>query len=364
MANDIFISYSRKDTYIVNQFVDRFRNAGFVVWIDEKGIESGEAFKRVITQAIMDSQVFVFFSSEASNKSEWTAKEIGIAAHLHKHIIPVKLDDSSYNLEIMFDLINIDFIDFTIEEKKEGMIEKLISSISRITGKGVVSTSDNTIPDAQPLEFELPELQIPELQIPEPELPELQADSMMEDSTTERSTYIESETKIADPELPELPELPTNPVSSSGYTTGYKVRLKSGGYAKLSVLKVIKDNFMLGLAEAKALLDSAPVTFEKIMDKRQAEQIIREISNEGGTAELISCNESIQTSGSKIHLIECGDAKLHLIKFIKESFGISLSEAYNYVNSTPIIIDVLMDRDNAEYLKAEINHIGGRAEIV
>ncbi len=133
MANkyDIFISYSRKDSDKVNAIVNYIEKAGFHVWIDKNGIESGEGFKHVIVNAIENSSVVLFFSSENSHHSPWTAKEVGVAVSLKKHIIPIHLDSSNYNKEIMFDLVNIDFIDYTDPSKHEAVLQKLIKSLEK-----------------------------------------------------------------------------------------------------------------------------------------------------------------------------------------------------------------------------------------
>lgn len=77
--SDIFISYSRYDSNVVNELVSLLEEEGYSVWIDRDGIESGDDFKRVILKAIKESKVVLFFSSEHSNVSDWTAKEIGVA---------------------------------------------------------------------------------------------------------------------------------------------------------------------------------------------------------------------------------------------------------------------------------------------
>ena len=64
MKYDVFVSYSRKDTKIVDEFVNRLESEGVRVWIDRDGVESGDAFKRVIVNAIKESALFMFFSSE------------------------------------------------------------------------------------------------------------------------------------------------------------------------------------------------------------------------------------------------------------------------------------------------------------
>lgn|GEM_PF-6905769 len=107
---DVFISYSRKDIDIVLQYVAFLERQGLNVWIDRKGIYSGDKFKGLITQAIIDSDTVLFFSSTNSNASPWVEKEISVAVHMNKTIIPIKLDMSNYNVEYLMDLVDLDFV--------------------------------------------------------------------------------------------------------------------------------------------------------------------------------------------------------------------------------------------------------------
>lgn len=130
MEKEIFVSYSRHDSTIVDAIVHRLESKGFSVWEDRNGIESGEDFKRVIVRAIENCKVVLFFSSRHSNVSEWTAKEIGVAVYEEKHIIPILLDHSKYNPAVKFDLINLDFLDFTnlsLWDKMMVQLEKTLS---------------------------------------------------------------------------------------------------------------------------------------------------------------------------------------------------------------------------------------------
>lgn len=132
---DVFISYSRKDSNAIGPFVSCLEKSGFKIWIDKDGIESGEAFKEVIVNAIESSSVLLFFSSENSNQSKWTTKEIGIATQLRTPIIPVKLDHSAFSKEILFDLVNTDYIDYTDKRYHEASMAKLLSSVSKLCSK-------------------------------------------------------------------------------------------------------------------------------------------------------------------------------------------------------------------------------------
>ena len=129
---DVFISYSRKNSDIVNIVANRLKKEGLNIWIDEDGIESGDLFKKVITTAIENSACLLFFSSEASNQSQWTAKEIGIAIYEGIPVIPVLLDDTRYNPEIKFDLVNRDFVDMKDSAFHDKSIARIVKSIKNL----------------------------------------------------------------------------------------------------------------------------------------------------------------------------------------------------------------------------------------
>ena len=114
---DIFISYSRKDIEVVDRFCSILDSVGITYWIDREGI-GADSFKSVIVEAIENSTIFVFFSSRNSNQSKWTAKEIGIAVDSDKTIIPLRIDDSPYNSEVRFDLINLNYYDLFNDYQK------------------------------------------------------------------------------------------------------------------------------------------------------------------------------------------------------------------------------------------------------
>ena len=139
---DSFISYSRQDLKVVEPFVQRLESAGYKVWIDKKGIYTGGQFKKVIVEAIENSTVFIFFSSKNSNVSPWTEKEIGIAVSRKKHIIPIKLDETNYNENVEFDLINLDFVNYHSKSNREYEIGKLTRTLENIIGIPIIVETD------------------------------------------------------------------------------------------------------------------------------------------------------------------------------------------------------------------------------
>lgn len=130
MVYNVFISYSRKDKSFIDKFCKSLTDCGITYWLDKRGIENGNDFKTTIVKAIESSSVFLFFSSKNSNNSIWTAKEIGIAVARSKPIIPIKLDSSPYNEAVEFDLVNLDFVDFSRHSTYNETLSKLIDTIA------------------------------------------------------------------------------------------------------------------------------------------------------------------------------------------------------------------------------------------
>ncbi len=68
--------------------------------------------------------------------------------------------------------------------------------------------------------------------------------------------------------------------------TTFDVILKSGGAAKLGVVKLVKDITGLGLKEAKDLVDGAPKPVKEGIDKAEAESIKKQLEEAGAEVEV------------------------------------------------------------------------------
>jgi len=68
--------------------------------------------------------------------------------------------------------------------------------------------------------------------------------------------------------------------------TVFTVELTDGGATKIAVIKVVKAVTGLGLADAKALVDSAPKTVKENISKAEAEELKKQIEEAGGKVEL------------------------------------------------------------------------------
>lgn len=130
---DIFISYSNKDRQIVHKYAKFLEDYGYKVWYDAKGLYGGVKFAGEIADAIEASKLFVFFSSENSNKSEWTKGEIFLAQKFGKQILPVRLDDSDYEKSVMIVLLPLQYI-VCKNGVSPGSLEELQNAINKFIG--------------------------------------------------------------------------------------------------------------------------------------------------------------------------------------------------------------------------------------
>ncbi len=99
----IFISYSRRDQSIVEEFYNQIKGDGHDVWYDKIGIHAADLWMANIEKAIEQCDVFLYFSSVNSNtepsepQKEWyTQIEVKYAIDQFKTIIPIVLDDTPF----------------------------------------------------------------------------------------------------------------------------------------------------------------------------------------------------------------------------------------------------------------------------
>lgn len=128
LSSDVFISYSRKDAEKVKLIREKLEDSGIKCWFDEDGMYSGVSFKKVIVDAIKNTKVVLFMSSEHSNKSRNVISEISIAMEREKKIIPVRLDMSPYSESIEYDIVNHDYVVFD-DNIGKGCYDKLLTRI-------------------------------------------------------------------------------------------------------------------------------------------------------------------------------------------------------------------------------------------
>lgn len=80
----------------------------------------------------------------------------------------------------------------------------------------------------------------------------------------------------------------------------------------------------------------------------------------GGSASGEAAEEK---DGFDVELTSFGEAKIPVMKAVKEALGLGLKEAKDLVESAPVVVKPGMKKDEAEALKAAIETAGGKATL-
>ncbi len=132
MPNELFISYSHKDSEFVLNLVERLKNCGIDPWIDEEDIPKAVFWDDAMLLGVQRCQSFLFIISPDSIISKPCAKELSEALRLNKKIIPGLLRPLEGNLEFLHPILQrLNWIRFDKNiDKAFGELIDLISSPS------------------------------------------------------------------------------------------------------------------------------------------------------------------------------------------------------------------------------------------
>ena len=107
----IFVSYSRKDSAVVDRLVKKLEAAGHEVWWD-MGIPGGTLWQKQIVMGLKKSSAFLLVVSKDSIKSNNVLKELTLASEKGKNVYPVFIHDVEVPEEMELALSGIQRIDF------------------------------------------------------------------------------------------------------------------------------------------------------------------------------------------------------------------------------------------------------------
>src|SRR5262245_25023526 len=108
----IFISYSRHDSEFVDRLIHELEKSGFDAWVDREAIRGGAAWGASISQAIRRSQAVIVVLSPRSAASDNVAKELSLADHHKRPIIPVRYKPGAIPDALEFQLAGLQIIEF------------------------------------------------------------------------------------------------------------------------------------------------------------------------------------------------------------------------------------------------------------
>jgi hypothetical protein len=150
MPNDVFISYSRRDLEFVTQLHQYLAQQGISAWFDQSSIEAGDQWRESIVSGIMECQIFLLILSPDSTASNNVRKEIDLAEHHKKQILPVMWRSTEFPASIQYQLAGVQYLDFGATASEENL-SKLAGVVSKLLGGTSVSEAT---PGEQTIEAE------------------------------------------------------------------------------------------------------------------------------------------------------------------------------------------------------------------
>ena len=130
MGSDLFLSYSRADRPLAEQFVRTAAARGVNVWYDED-IEGGRDWRERIVAALGSAKALVILFSEHSNDSRQLIKELAVADNMRKQVIPVLISNCEPQGPYLYELASRNWIPIhpNPESKLAWLIDKLITEL-------------------------------------------------------------------------------------------------------------------------------------------------------------------------------------------------------------------------------------------
>ena len=128
MNEEVFISYATNDRERVLGLVERLRNAGVTVWIDQAGIDVSSMWSQEIVSAIKGCKVMLLSISPHSTESENVVKELALASERKKPIIPVFLEAAEIPETMEYQLAGIQRVEY-FKDKENAAFKAMLRSL-------------------------------------------------------------------------------------------------------------------------------------------------------------------------------------------------------------------------------------------
>ena len=126
----VFISYSRRDTDVLESIVSELEAAGIDVWLDREDITPGKQWRKQIVEGIDTAEAFILNLSPNSAASDNVSKELNLAEEaLEPFILPVMLSEMKIPDEMRYQLAGTQFIAYYLDSKRG--IHDLVAEIKK-----------------------------------------------------------------------------------------------------------------------------------------------------------------------------------------------------------------------------------------
>jgi len=158
MSKDVFLSYSSSNGATAETLCRTLEESGVRVWMAGHDIAGGEDFSDKVQQAIKDCACFVMLLTPEAQESSWVPKELDLAIHLKKPVVPVQCEKVELNQSFYFALINMQIVTVPRIAKDNAETKNLIATVQRYVF-GTASDGDETLP-AEKKKYPLPLLAV------------------------------------------------------------------------------------------------------------------------------------------------------------------------------------------------------------
>ena len=132
MKYDIFVSYRRSDRELVASVVRRLEKRGVGVWYDAD-IEGGADWRDTIVESLTNSDMLVIFFSDDCNNSRQLKKELAVADHLGKPVVPILIENTQPRGAYLYELADRNWIQIWPEPMDR--IDELVEHLTTLAGK-------------------------------------------------------------------------------------------------------------------------------------------------------------------------------------------------------------------------------------
>lgn len=145
---DVFISYSHKDTDVADNICKALTDAGISCFFDDISVDTPDWLYK-ITDAIVNSKIFLYLGSKNTSTAKITPKELLLAVN-HKETSSIYcyfIEEHTLPLEIEFLLVNVNQRHMSEHPVNTGLIPdiKNLLSIGFIPSKPIPTIEGNSI---------------------------------------------------------------------------------------------------------------------------------------------------------------------------------------------------------------------------
>jgi hypothetical protein len=99
-ANELFVSYSRRDNDLVQNLIGDLRTQGIDPWFDQEDIDKGRQWWEEIKKGIIRANAFVFVISPESLRFQVCQWELAYARQYNKRIVPFLIDARVFDEDV------------------------------------------------------------------------------------------------------------------------------------------------------------------------------------------------------------------------------------------------------------------------